>query len=242
MNKEDFLKLIKSHIDNEGYHLTIVSGNSALPRYAYTIGFKEIFNFEIVFAGAEYYKKDEIELIVENIFNELNRGIDWENLELNLEGLGTFNLSSVHSSWSKLMLLGVWDYYKINDLTVLQIIPDRNHYTLDIPNMTTEYNPSKQPIWKWLTEEWGYPVQESSIVFTNIETLFGKKITEVMRWEESEWEMFAGNGEEVNKENLRAISLGTILGIDPTLMPAIELPVEKGIWRDEDSLKWNSWG
>lgn len=242
MNKEEFFKLIKSHIHNEGYHLTIVSGNSALPRYAYTIGLKEAFNFEIIFAGAEYYNKDEVKLIIENLFNKLSKNVDWKDLEVDLGNLGTFTLSSVHSSWSKLMLLGVWDYYKIDDLMVLQVIPNKKYFTLDIPHMLNIYNPLSEPVWKWLTEKWNYPVQENSIAFTNTDTLFGEKITEVMRWEENEWEMFAGNGEDIPKENLRAIPLGTILGIDPTLIPAIELPLEKGMWRDEEVLEWNSWG
>ena len=144
--KENFLNTIKNHIDNEGYHLTIVTGNNALPRYAYTIGFKEVFNFEIVFAGAEYYTKDEIKVIIENLFNSFNKGVDWRNLELDLGELGIFTLSLAHSSWSKLMLLGVWDYYKTIDLEVLQVIPNKKYYTLDIPNMLVEYNPLKPDV------------------------------------------------------------------------------------------------
>jgi len=70
----------------------------------------------------------------------------------------------------------------------------------------------------------------------------GEPITELMRWEEGEWEMFAGPGPEVQKEDIRVVSLGTILGLDNTLLPAVHLEIGKGLWRTDKDSEWQNWG
>jgi hypothetical protein len=71
--------------------------------------------------------------------------------------------------------------------------------------------------------------------------MMGEPITELTRWEDNEWEMFAGEGPEVEKDDMRVVSLGTILGIDKTLMPAIDLPIGEGLWRTDGDAEWNNW-
>jgi hypothetical protein len=41
-----------------------------------------------------------------------------------MDALGEFSFLRVDPSWSKLMLLGVFDYYKKDDISVYQIVPD----------------------------------------------------------------------------------------------------------------------
>ncbi len=241
MNKKEFLALIKSNIDKKGYHTTTVT-SSLVPRYVYTIGLYEKFGFELIFAGGIYFMKNELLSIFDAVINELKKGLNLNDKKVTIGNFGSFSFVKVKTSWSKLMLLGVFDYYKINEAEVLQIVPDFEHYTLDIPRMENEWNIDSEPIWQWLDHEWGYPVPKNSSVVTNLDALAGKKITEVMRWEENEWEMFAGAGPDVPKEHMRVVSLATILGIDKTLEPAINLNIGKGIWRDANELKWNDWG
>jgi len=89
---------------------------------------------------------------------------------------------------------------------------------------------------------WNYSVPEDSTVVSNINALLGDTITEVTRWENNEWEIFAGAGPDVKEDEMRIVSLGTILGKDKTLAPAINLDLGKGIWRESLESSWNKWG
>jgi hypothetical protein len=241
LDKKKFLELIQSNIDKYEFHITTVN-SPAEPRYAYTIGLSDLFGFELIFAGGIIFLEDDLSLIFETIVEELKIETRVINRKITVDKLGVFSFSGVDSSWSKLMMLGVFDYYKISEITAFQIIPDSNHHTLDIPNMSNEWNVPLDPVWQWLVREWAYAAPENSTVVTNINALLGEAITEVTHWENDEWEMFAGPGPDVQKEDMRVVSLGTILGIDQTLLPAIDLDIGKGLWRDSAGSDWNDWG
>lgn len=239
--KQQFKELVQSNIKQYGFHITIV-GSEVLPRYAYTIGLTELLGFELAFAGGVLYLKEEVLIILNEIAEGLKKGNDKHLEEISVGALGTFSFLQVDPSWNKLVLLGVIDHYKTNDIKALQVIPDIRHYTLDIPDMSKDLNVYSDPVWQWLVRKWDYDVPENSTVTTNINTLQGEAVTEVMRWEENEWEMFAGAGPEVPKEDMRVVPLGTMLGIDKMLLPAIKLKIGKGLWREGVGLQWSDWG
>jgi hypothetical protein len=240
MDRNQFLSLIGSNIDKYGYHVTIV--NSTLePRYAYTIGLTKLLGFELIFAGGIYYMKDQLFVIIDTIVEELKSGKK-TNETIRVSNLGNFTLNEVLMSWSQLTMLGVFDYYKLDQISAMQIKPDSNHYTADIPNMSKEFHVSSNPIWQWLEREWSYSVPSNSTVITNIASFCGKPITEVMRWEENEWEMFAGAGPDVDERDKRVVSLATIIGLDSSLKCVVDLEIGKGVWRDAVDLIWHKWG
>jgi hypothetical protein len=241
MDKKQFLELIQSNIFKHEYHVTTVS-SATEPRYAYTIGLSDLFNFELIFAGGIIFLKDDLSVIFDTIVERLKSERKTKNTKITIDTLGTFSLSKVDSSWSALMMLGVFDYYNCNNINAFQIIPDLDHRTLDIPNMSIELQTSLEPVWQWIVREWDYLAPKNSTVITNIEALLGEPITEVTRWENDEWEMFAGAAPDVPKENVRVIPLATILGIDKTLLPVINLDIGKGLWRDSSKSSWNNWG
>jgi Domain of unknown function (DUF4262) len=240
-DKKQFLELIQSNIDKYEFHVTTVTSMTP-PRYAYTIGLSNLLGFELIFAGGIIFLKDDLSLIFDTIVEELKTEKSMTDRNISVPGLGTFSFSLVDSSWSKQMMLGVFDYYKAIDIVAFQIIPDADHRTLDIPNMSNEWNISSEPVWQWLVREWDFRVPENSTVVTNIDAMLGEAITEVMRWEHDAWEMFAGEGPELEKKDMRVVSLGTIIGIDKTLLPAINLDIGKGLWRDSADSDWNNWG
>jgi hypothetical protein len=244
MNAEErqkFLLLIESHINNYGFHITIVN-NIIEPRFAYSIGLREKFNFELIFAGGIYYKKNDLILIFNECVKELKKGENIKDQKITIDTLGTFSFTYVDPSWSKLTMLGVLDYYNTSDINAFQIVPDESHFTLDIPDMSKEWTSSSEPVWQWLGREWDYTVPANSTVVTNIQALLGEPITELTRLDNNEWEMFAGFGPDVKKENVRVVSLGTILGIDKSILPATNLEIGKGLWRDSSDSNWNDWG
>ncbi|WP_462249229.1 DUF4262 domain-containing protein [Ekhidna sp.] len=239
--KQKFLELIQSNIHEHGYHVTIVNSKTD-PRYAYTIGLFEDYGFELILSGGIIFLKEDLYRIFESVVSLIRNGTKAQNLITKLDDLGSFSLQEVDGSWSDLMMLGVFDFYKIDKVVSYQIIPDKKHHTLDIPDMNKKWDSKQEPVWKWLVEKWEYSLPDHSKVITNIDALKGEVITEVMRWEEDELEMFAGAGPDVEKEEMRVVSLGTLLGIDNSLEIVNELSVGKGIWRDSTEKKWNPWG
>lgn len=240
LGREKFLKLIQSNIETYGYHITIVS-MSELPRFAYSIGLKDILGFELILAGGVYYIHEDISIIFDQIVSKVRLNKAIIDSEISVDQLGAFTLIEAKASWSKKLMLGVYDYFDIEEFKALQLIPDQSHYTNDIPLMKKDYDENNQTVWKWLTKEWIYPVPKDSKVTTNLDALKGEAITEVMRWEEGAWEMFVGPGPDVVDEEVRVVSLGTILGIDESLLPSINLKIEEGIWRDDRNSEWVEW-
>jgi len=239
VDKETFKKRIKSNIDEFGYHVTMVTSTTE-PRYAYTIGLYEQFDLELIFAGGIFFMKDQVLLIFKTIVDELKKNTDIS--EIYVQGLGTFSLSEVDKSWSELMLLGVYDFFDIEDFNAIQVCPDKNHYTLDIPDLSKNFESSTEPVWKCLKDDWKYPVLKDITVVTNLDALRGRAITEIMRWEEDEFEMFAGSGPDVEENDIRVVPLATLLGIDKSIQEALKLKVGKGFWREDRYSLWNDWG
>ena len=241
ISRSDLLSIIKANIAQYGYHKTAVTGGE-LPRFAYTIGCKSTLGIEFVFAGGEYYSYVNTGEIIDNIVSLARSEPDWHNLSMHLESLGDFSISKADNSWGKLLVLGAFDYYDQAEIEVWQILPDRNHHTLDIPDMSQVFDVASQPVWQWLSRKWDYSIPSNSMAVTNLKVLFGEKATEMMRWEVDEWEIFSEAGPDVPKEDRRIVPLGVLIGIDKTLELAVYLDIGKGLWRDNIKLEWNDWG
>ncbi len=138
-------------------------------------------------------------------------------------------------------MLGVYDFFNIEHIEAYQIIPEEKNQLMDVPDMSETWD-INDPIWKWLEKEWPYGIPQRSIAITNFMALKGECITELTRWEENEWEMFAGAGPDVEEEDIRIVPFGTLLGIDPSLETSINLEIGKGLWRDSKDHEWTEWG
>jgi hypothetical protein len=237
--KKRALERIQKNIARSGQHIYIISG-SATPRFAYTIGVSESMGVELILAGAVIYYEDDVTQIINDIAAQLKGQRNRKSFEVS--GQGLFTLRKVHSSWSTELMVGAFDYYQKRDIPALQIVPDQAHWCIDVPDMRAPWSATKEPVWRWLYEAWTYPVPEEATAATNLPALRGDRITEVMRWEEDEWEAFAGAGPDVPEEQMRVVSLGTLIAVDESLAPALHLAIEKGIWRDPDpDSDWHPW-
>ena len=230
---------IRENIARRGQHVYIVSGGQT-PRFAYSIGVSESIGVELILAGAIFYMKDEVVKIINDIAAQLrvqrDRGI------FEIAGLGSLTLRKVHDSWATEFMLGAFNYYQKRDIQALQIVPDKAHWTLDVPDMSAPWNASTAPVWRWLKEPWTYPVPENATAATNLAALRRERITEVTRWEEDEWEMFAGPGPDVTEEEMRVVALGTLLAADKSLDPIVHLAMGEGLWREPDpDSEWHPW-
>ena len=235
MTNTEFLDIIRKNIDKNGYHITLVNGGQN-PNFSYSIGLFERFGFELIIAGG-FKSIKENEFIFEYIYQKLQSG-STVNSQFSLSDNDVFYLGTVDSSWCEKLMLGVYDYYSVDEITAYQIIPIER--TLDTPLMSDAFFPN-DPVWKWLYMDWNIDAPKNSYVITDLNALKGKTITEVAKWEDHVWEMFSGPGPDVEKEDIRIVPLGTILGIDATLKSIVNLIVGQGLWRDNKDSIWQDW-
>lgn len=228
---------IRENIARSGLHIYVVIGETT-PRFAYTIGVSDFVDYELILAGASFYMQDEVAKIIRGSIAQLKSSRDRELVEI--VGLGSFTLRKVDRSWARELMLGVSDYYQKEDIPALQIVPDQDHWTIDVPNMSVPWSAAQEPVWRWLREPWAYPVRESSTAVTDLAALRGGRITEACHWEDDEWELFAGAGPDVPKEGMRVVAIGTLLAVDPSLEPVLGLTIGTGLWRDTASA-WHPW-
>jgi len=237
--RKEALDRIRENIAQSGRHIYVVSGGQT-PRFAYTIGVSESIGAELILAGAIFYMKDEVVKIINDVAEQLKARQNRNVVEV--AGLGSFTLHKVHSSWATEFMLGAFDYYEKHDIPAIQIVPDRTHWTIDIPDMSVPWNATTEPVWRWLQEQWAYPVPKESTAATNLAALRGNRITEATRWTEDEWEIFAGAGPDVTEDEMRVVPLGTLLAADESLVSVLHLTIGEGIWREPDSdSEWHPW-
>jgi uncharacterized protein DUF4262 len=237
--KKQALERIRENIVRTGQHIYVVSGGET-PRFAYTVGVSESVGAELILAGAIFYMKDDVVKILNEVAAQLRAQGGRKVFEV--AELGSFTLRKADSTWATEFMLGAFDYYQRRDVSALQIVPDKAHWTIDVPDMSALWNASTEPVWRWLKEPWTFPVPKDSTVATNLAALRGERITEVTRWEEDEWEMFAGAGPDVTEAEMRVVALGTLIAADKSLHPAMHLANGEGLWRDPDpDSEWHSW-
>ncbi|HEY8714877.1 MAG TPA: hypothetical protein VIM00_05820, partial [Candidatus Acidoferrum sp.] len=131
-------------------------------------------------------------------------------------------------------------FYGVKQVRAFQLRPDAAHWTNDVPDMCQPWNPVTASSWRWMHEEWTYPIPLRSVGITNLKALRGERVTEAARWEEDEWEIFAGAGPDVPKEDIRVVPLGVLLASDDSMLPVVNLAVGDALWRDAKS-DWHRW-
>jgi len=238
-DREHALNSIRENIARFGYHLYTVSGDQT-PRYTYSIGLSPKLGHELILGGGIFFMYKEVGKIIEEIVGRLTAGSVSTERVCAVDPFGTFSLRPSDPSWVTLLMLGATDFYQRPDIPALQIFPDDEHMTIDVPNMAVPWSPQSAPIWQWLKEPWTYPVPRKSEAVTDLDSLRGFAVTEACRWEEDYWELFAGAGPEIPKEEKRVVGLGMLLASDPSLAPILDLKIGDGIWR-EDDLEWHEW-
>lgn len=241
MTKHEALEQIGANIAAHGQHVYVVAGGPN-PRFAYTIGLSPDIGFEIVLAGSSFFSAAECGEIIEMTATTLRKDPAGRKLQIESGSWGSFSLCEVDESWSRKLALGAFDYYNASSIPVVQIVPDRDHWTVDVPNLGKKWDATTEPVWQWLGNPWKYAVPSKSVAATNLDALRGQPITEAMRWEEDQWELFAGAGPDVSPDDIRLVPLGTLLGADSSIEAVTGLTIERGLWRDPVEQEWHSWG
>ena len=234
------METIRENISLYGHHLYVVAG-APDPRFAYTIGLSRSIGFELILAGAIFYMLEDVSTIINALASRLKADGAWQRTQFEVASLGMFSLGTVHASWAQALMLGALDFYQVEDVPALQVIPDEAHWTIDTPNLSEPWSPTTAPAWQWLKEVWVFPIPTKSMALTNMAALSGTRITEAARWEDDYWELFAGPGPDVKEDDTRVVPLGLLLTADASLSPVVDLPVGAALLRDEVS-DWRPWG
>jgi Domain of unknown function (DUF4262) len=242
LNRSSARELIQSNIDKFGHHIYLVAPSGAVPRFAYTIGLESRNGIELILAGASVYLAHEVERVINEVAKGLSRHADWSTFEVTVGALGKFCLRKVDPSWTQSLLLGAIDFYERDSIDALQIVSDDTHWTVDVPDLSKPWSASSEPVWQWLRSPWTFPVATRSTATTNLGALKGGRVTEAARWEEDQWELFAGAGPDVPKEDVRIVPLSTLLAIDASLVIVTKLDIGRALWRDEHGGQWHNWG
>jgi uncharacterized protein DUF4262 len=239
LERSAMLERIKENIQRFGFHIYFIQGG-VVPRFAYTIGLGPSLGAELVLGGLICYMLDDIKRIVHTIRDQLAAGAGADSIFV-VPDAGQFTLRKAHRSWTGLLMLGALDYYATSEVEAYQIVPDALHETIDTPDMGQEWSAKVEPAWQWLREPWRYGVSQTSTAITNLDALRGDRITEVTRWEQDEWEMFAGAGPDVPPDDVRIVPIGSMLAADPSLAPILDLEIGEGLWRENGDGDWNPW-
>jgi uncharacterized protein DUF4262 len=240
-NRQKALNEIRQHIAEHGFHTYVVTGGG-YPHFGYTIGLTESLGAELILAGTYFYRLDDVSKVIKSIAGKLSAPVAWARTSIDVDSWGSFSFRHVHMSWAKALMLGTFDYYAGKKIQACQIVPDASHCTIDVPDLSKPWSPIQTPGWRWLKEAWQYPVPKTSVALTDITVLRGGRITEVMRWEEDQWEIFSATGPDSPESDRRVVPLGVLLESDESLLPAVDLRVGSGFWRDEEGSEWHPWG
>lgn len=242
MKKTSALDLIKENIKSYGYHVYVVAGGP-LPRFLYTIGLTETVGFELIIAGASFYSSDELKIIIDLVAKKADTHPASMDSKIVDSTLGSFTLQKTDDSWVAKLMLGALDFYRAKEISALQIVPDVEHWSIDTPDLSNPWAIDNAPIWRWLYEPWGYQsISDHSVAITNLRALRGGKVTEAAKWEEDQWELFAGSGPDTPCDEIRVVPLGVLMESDASLVKVGDLAVGHALWREEHEAKWHKWG
>jgi hypothetical protein len=230
------LERIRANIERHGSHVYRIAAETS-PGFSYTIGLRESVGAELVFAGGRFFYADDVKRIIDEVTREVTERKSFD-LIMPIDSLGMFRLRKVCAPWSRSLLLGARDYYDVDAVDAYQIVPDKEHWTIDIPDLGKPWTAESEPVWHWYHEPWTLPILPASHAATDMAALRGARITEATRWEDDYWELFARPGPEQTKEEMRIVPLQTLLAVDDSLRAVLKLAVGKGIWRDDVS-EWH---
>ena len=235
MNRIEARATIEANIKKFGYHTYIVS-SALVPRFAYTIGLSADLGFELAMPGSIWFLAKQVREVIDRIAGALRT--DRSASHVDVSPYGRFELRPVDYSWKRLILTGAIDYYGC-EIAARQIVPDAEHITVDTPDLSVSFQGGSQPIWRWRSEEWPYPVPSKTEVCTDISALQGATITRIHYLDVGEWEMFSKV--EVTRESARMVPFATMLGADVSISDALSLRVGESLWRDAGTLAWHEW-
>lgn len=237
--------LIHQNIQTHGRHVYSVTGGHS-PRFVYTIGLYEKAGAELLFAGGALFDTRAIASALNRAAQLIEEGAEPSQLRLDSDQLGPLTCVQADPSWGSRLLLGALDHYDLPGIPVWQLVPDDPEKTsIDIPDTRVPFSETAHPVWRWLEQECPHALPQDSIAITDLDLLLGYSASEVMRWDNAEWQIYSGDKPD-SAANTYHVPLAILLAFDDTLLPAVDLAVGRGLIREFDANgtagPWTPWG
>ncbi|HUQ02973.1 MAG TPA: DUF4262 domain-containing protein [Kofleriaceae bacterium] len=229
----DERQIIRRTIVRHGHQTYMIMAGSC-PRFAYTVGVSESVGAELVLAGAAIFTRDEVHVIINTVATELRAGTPAHTVVV-VEGLGSFTLRRADPTWVRWLLCCANAYYR-HDVAAYQIVPDRDHWTVDVPDMTTPWSVESAPAWRFLRDLPPATFPASAHVATGLDVLRGTLVTRATRREPSYWEAFSNA--PLTMQQIRIVPLSTLLATDESLVDLFDLPIGQRRWRPASGHPW----
>jgi hypothetical protein len=224
------LAKIRATITRYGHHTYCVLGGE-MPRFAYTIGVSPDVGAELLFAGGAWYSNEETAALINEVAAAARAGGRPDGGVIATTH-GAFTLRPAHASWTDRFMLGALDYYGVPHVDAWQVLPPSAYQTVDVPDLSIQFDPVTAPVWRCLSEAWPYSINSEAKAVTNLAALLGKQVTDGLRRSEQVWELFAGADPDEPQDAALVVPIGTLLMSDPTLRPFLDLPAGEGLRRE----------
>lgn len=212
---------IKSHIEEFGYHLVIVEGDSYLPGYVYTIGLFEKYDHpELACFGLSI--DDMVDLIKHAV-----SGIKEEERYLPSKLYGGFLdeyevqfINVAKDFYPPYFGYACWYYGRKNDFPIMQLIwPDGDD---DFP-WEDDFDPEhklRQPLLDRSTDFWFYEFRNLG-VFTTHEVMEGTPILYVYHNKSGDWQFHCQTNLDLSTGKL--VALDEVVKLDPSVNEVFDL-------------------
>ncbi len=189
MNASCCTPISASRSRRRGQYAALVQDGQT-PRVGYTVGLTEDGLPEVVLAGGMALLAKPVLRTLKSAAVVSRAGRLADGGFLNLPGVGPFRAFTAHPSWARLLLGRARDYYDRDDIPALQLVPDGDLRTLDVPDMSAPWDPEREPIWRWLVERWESEFPPTRWRYCDLDALRGVPIAQAARWEDAQWQMF----------------------------------------------------
>ena len=126
------LETIRKNISLYEHQLYVVAG-APDPRFAYTIGLSRSIGFKLILAGAIFYMLDDVSTIINALASRLKADGAWQKRSWIWPRLASFSWNCPYKLGTG-TILGALDFYQVEDVPALLVIPDEAHWTIDTPN------------------------------------------------------------------------------------------------------------
>lgn len=206
-------------IDVEGFESggIVVAGGESFPRLVVGVDLDWI-GVDLVLAGVSSLLGEDAILLVASVAIGMKDG----DLRGVGRAVGGVKLQPIHESWTGLSLLSELG---VGRRPAIQVVPlDSRHLTIDVPTMSSPWSSETAGAWLRLShhEAWPHSFPDTTTVVTNHAALSGNPITEISRWADGEWQMFAITADDLQPEevDIRVVPMLTLVSLDPTPRPA----------------------
>jgi hypothetical protein len=225
-----------------GYLQFTVVG-APLPSWRYTVGLTELGLPEVLVAGTAAYADGVLDAVVRAVSSHLRSGeVSADEFTLQVGDLEV-DVVDAHPSWVERLAVQAANYYDARVVRAVQVRPSGRW--VDVPDASVAFDPVAEPAWRWLEDDWAYPVDERTRALVDLAALQGHRIVEVIHEREPDgtdsWTMRVDEEHAPADGPMRLVPFGTMFALDPSLVATLDVDAGEFAVRDDEPPGWRVW-